>query len=50
MDSVREHIFLELHGKENPFAMWKTLNELFGNRNESKKLELMKKLRIEDKR
>ena len=49
LEGVRDHIVLKLHGKETPFAMWKTLNELFDNRNEAKKLKLMKKLRIEDK-
>ena len=49
LEGVRDHIALKLHGKEDPFAMWKTLNELFDNINEAKKLELMKKFRIEDK-
>lgn len=35
--------------KSLPFFLWKTLNEIFKNKNEAKKLEIMKKMRIEDK-
>lgn len=31
LEGVRYHIVSNLHGKENPFAMWKTLMDLFQN-------------------
>ena len=49
LEGVRDHIVSKLHGKETPFATWKTPNDLLKNSNESMKLDLMNKLRIEDK-
>ena len=31
LEGVRDHIVSNLHGKASPFAMWKTLTELFQN-------------------
>ena len=49
LEGVRDHIISKIHGKETPFAMCKTLTELFENNNGTIKLSLMNKLRIEDK-
>lgn len=49
LKGARDHIVSNLHGKETPFAMWKTVTELFENNSDAKKLGLMIKLRIEDK-
>jgi len=29
LEGVRDNVVLNLHGKETPFAMWKTLTDLF---------------------
>lgn len=45
MEGVRDHIVSNLHGKETPFSIWKTLIELFKNRSDARKLALKDKLR-----
>jgi len=45
LEGVRDHIVLNLNGKENPFTMWKALMDLFQNNSDHKKLELKDKLR-----
>lgn len=45
LEGVRDHVVSSLHGKQTPFAMWKTLTELFENRSDHRKLALKGKLR-----
>lgn len=45
LEGVRDHIVSNLHGKETPFSMWKTLIELFENNSDARKLALKDKLR-----
>jgi len=45
LEGVRDHIVSNLHGKASPFAMWKTLTELFQNQSDQRKLALKDKLR-----
>ena len=45
-EGVRDTIVSNLHGKETPFAMWKTLTDLFENKNEHRNLALKYKLHI----
>eukprot|EP00253_Pinus_taeda_P023681 PITA_23681 len=45
LEGVRDHIVSSLHGKETPFSMWKTLKDLYQNRNDQRKLALKDKLR-----
>ena len=45
LEGVQDHIVSNLHGKTSPFAMWKTLTELFQNQSDQRKLALKDKLR-----
>ena len=45
LEGVRDHIVLSLHGKVNPYEMWKALIDLFQNSNDHRKLTLKEKLR-----
>ena len=45
LEGVQDHIVLSLHGKETPFAMWKTLKDLYQNSSDQRKLALKDKLR-----
>eukprot|EP00253_Pinus_taeda_P005188 PITA_05188 len=45
LEGVRDHIVSRLHGKESPFAMWKTLKDLYQNSSDQRKLALKDKLR-----
>ena len=45
LEGVRDHIVLNIHGKETPFAMWKALMDLFQNSSDHKKLVLKDKLK-----
>eukprot|EP00253_Pinus_taeda_P035315 PITA_35315 len=45
LEGVRDHIVSSLHGKESPFAMWKTLKDLYQNSSDQRKLALKDKLR-----
>ena len=42
--TVRDHIVSNIHGKETPFARWKTITELFANNSDHMKLTLKDKL------
>ena len=44
LEGVRDHIVSSLHGKETPFAMWKTLKDLYQNSSDQRKLALKDKL------
>ena len=44
-EGVKEHIVSRLHGKANPFLMWKSLTDLFQSRSDQRKLALKDKLR-----
>jgi len=44
LKGVQDHIVLSLHGKENPYAMWKTLTDLYQNNSDKRKLALKEKL------
>ena len=41
----RDHIVSSLHGKVTPYAMWKTLTDLFQNNSDHRNLVLKDKLR-----
>lgn len=45
LEGVRDHIVLNLHGKENPFDMCETLTKLFKNGSDATKFPLRDKLR-----
>jgi hypothetical protein len=45
LEGVRDHIVSSLHGKFTPYAMWKTLTDLFQNSSDHMKLALKDKLR-----
>jgi hypothetical protein len=45
LEGVRDHIVSNLHGKATPYAMWKTLMDLFQNSSDHRKLALKDKLR-----
>ena len=45
LEGVRDHIVSNLHGKETPFAMWKTLTDMLQNNIDHRKLALKDKLR-----
>ena len=45
MEGVRDHIVSSLHGKANPYAMWKALTYLFQSSSDHKKLASKDKLR-----
>ena len=45
LEGVRDHIVSNLHGKETPFSMWKTLKDLYQNSSDQRKLVLKDKLR-----
>ena len=45
LEGVKDHIVSNLHGKTNPFLMWKALIELFQSRSDQRKLALKDKLR-----
>jgi hypothetical protein len=45
LEGVRDHIVSNLHGKSTPYAMWKTLMDLFQNSSDHRKLVLKDKLR-----
>ena len=45
LEGVRDHIVLNLHGKETPYAMWKALTDLFQNSSAHRNVALKKKLR-----
>eukprot|EP00253_Pinus_taeda_P024896 PITA_24896 len=45
LEGVQDHIVSSLHGKDTPFSMWKTLKDLYQNKNNQRKLELKDKLR-----
>eukprot|EP00253_Pinus_taeda_P015138 PITA_15138 len=45
LEGVRDHIFSSLHGKETSFSMWKTLEDLYQNNSDHRKLALKDKLR-----
>ena len=38
LERVRDHVVLNLHGKDTPFAMWKTLINLFQSNSDVRKL------------
>ena len=38
LEGVQDHIVLSLHGKETSFLMWKTLKDLYQNKNNQRKL------------
>ena len=42
LEGVQEHIVSSLHGKDTPFSMWKTLNDLYQNNSDQRKLALKK--------
>lgn len=44
LEGVRDHIVSSLHGKETLHAMWKSLTELYQNKNDQRKLALKDKL------
>jgi len=44
LEGVRDDLVSKLHGNETPFAMWKTLTNLFQSSSDAKKLELRDKL------
>lgn len=46
LEGVRDHVVYNLHGKETPLEMWKTLMDLFKNSNDAKKFSLRDKLSI----
>eukprot|EP00253_Pinus_taeda_P029002 PITA_29002 len=45
LEGVQDHIVSSLHGKDTPFSMWKTLNDLYQNSSDQRKLVLKDKLR-----
>ena len=45
LDGVRDHVVSNLYGKGTPFAIWKTLTDLFQSSNDVRKLELRDKLK-----
>jgi hypothetical protein len=45
LEGVRDHIVSNIHGKSTPYAMWKTLIDLFQNNNDHRKLTLKDKLK-----
>lgn len=45
LEGVQDHIISNLHGKETPFEMRKTLKNLFQNSSDHRKLALKDKLR-----
>jgi len=45
LEGVRDHIVSSLHGKENSYAMWKTLMDLYQNYSDQGKLALKDKFR-----
>ena len=45
LEGVRHHIVSSLHGKETPYAMRKTLTELYENNSDQRKLALNEKFR-----
>ena len=45
LEGVRDHIVSNLHGKDTPFSMWKTLKDLYQNSSDQRKLALKDKLR-----
>ena len=45
LEGVRDHIVSSLHGKETPYAMWKTFTDLYQNNSDKRKLTLKDKLR-----
>ena len=45
LEGVKDHIFLSLHAKVNPYAIWKALIDPFQNKNDHRKLALNDKLR-----
>eukprot|EP00253_Pinus_taeda_P016979 PITA_16979 len=44
LEGIRDHIVSSLHGKETPYAMWKTLTDLYQNKSFQRKLALKDKL------
>ena len=44
LEGVRDHILLSLHGKENPYPLWKALTDMFQNNSDQSKLALKDKL------
>ena len=45
LEGVRDHTVSKLHGKENTYAMWKDITNLFQNNNDHMKFSLKDKLR-----
>lgn len=45
LEGVRDYIFSSLHGKENPYASWKALTDLYQYNSDQRKLALKDKLR-----
>ena len=45
LEGIRDHIVLNLHSKETPFAMWKASTYLFQNNSDHKKMAMKKKLK-----
>ena len=45
LEGVRDHIVSSLHGKANPYAMWKALTNMFQNNSDHRKFDLKDKLR-----
>ena len=45
LEGVKDHIVSSLHGKANPFLMWKDLIDFFQSRSDQRKLTLKDKLR-----
>jgi hypothetical protein len=45
LEGVQDHIVSSLHGKATPHAMWNTLEDLFQNNSDHRKLVLKDKLR-----
>lgn len=45
LEVVRDYVVSKLHGKETPFAMWKTHTNLFKSSSDARKLALRNKLK-----
>lgn len=45
LEGLKDHVVSTLHGKENVYAMWKTLIDLFKSSSDAKKLALKDKLK-----
>ena len=45
LEGVKDHIVSSLHGKANPFGMWKDLTDIFQRSSDQRKLALKDKLK-----